>query len=119
MDIKLDRTTNDLLLDNNTDIKLTDNAADSLGQRLYIKIKIFTNTYFLDMDFGIPYYDQVFVKGATKRLIDAVFKKAIFDTPTVGSVLNYRSKFDRKERTYEPQFTVISTDGTQNLVKVT
>lgn len=117
-DIRLDPQTNDLDLLNNTDIQLTKTSVDGLAQRLRIKLKMFINTYFMDMDFGIPYYEQVFVKGATKKLLDAIFKKAIFDTPDVSAVLSYRSQFDRANRQYLPQFTVISVDGQQEKVKV-
>jgi len=117
-DLKLNTQTNDLDLLNTTDIQLTETAVESLAQRLRIKLKIFTNTYFMDMDFGIPYYEQVFVKGTTKKLLDAIFKRAIYDTPDVNSVVNYRSQFDRQNRIYQPQFTVTSSDGQQAKVKV-
>jgi len=117
-DLKLSTQTNDLDLSNSTDIQLTSTAVESLAQRLRIKLKIFTNTYFMDMDFGIPYYEQVFVKGASKKLLDAIFKKAIYDTPDVSAIVNYRSEFDRANRRYLPQFTVISSDGNSQKVKV-
>lgn len=117
-DLKLNTQTNDLDLLNNTDIQITGSAIESLAQRLRIKLKMFINTYFMDMDFGIPYYEQVFIKGTTKKLLDAIFKKAIYDTPDVGSILNYRSEFDRVNRVYIPQFTVVSIDGQAEKVKV-
>lgn len=118
MDIQLNTATHDLELDSSGNIKLTDTAIESLGQRLKIKLLFFKNTYFLDMDFGIPYYEQVFVKGTTKKLLDALFKQAIFSTPEVGSILTYRSEFDRANRKYSPVFTVVSRDGQQTQVRV-
>ena len=125
MDIKLrtvvDQTgttfVHDIELGSGGDLQLTENAIQSLGQRLKIKLLLFKNTYFMDLDFGIPYYEEVFVKGRSKKLLDAVFKQAIFETPEVGSILNYRSEFDRKERKYSPTFTVVSKDGQQTNVR--
>lgn len=117
-DIKINTQTNDLDLLNNRDIQLTSTPVEGLAQRLFIKLKMFINNYFLDMDFGIPYYEQVFVKGTTKKLLDAIFKRAIYDTPDVGAIVNYRSEFDRINRVYVPQFTVLSVEGNAAKVKV-
>lgn len=118
MDIRLSTQTHDLELDSSGNIQLTTNAVQSLGQRLKIKLLFFKNTYFLDLDFGIPYYEQVFIKGTSKKLLDALFKQAIFKTPEVGSILTYRSEFDKANRKYSPVFTVISRDGQQVTVRV-
>jgi hypothetical protein len=118
MDILLGISTHDLELDSSGNIQLTQTAAQSLGQRIKIKLLFFKNTYFLDLDFGIPYYEQVFIKGTSKKLLDALFKQAIFRTPEVGSILTYKSEFDRVNRKYSPTFTVISKDGQQTTVKV-
>lgn len=118
MDILLSTSTHDLELDSSGNIQLTSNAVESLGQRLKIKLLFFRNTYFLDLDFGIPYYEQVFIKGTSKKLLDALFKQAIFNTPEVGSILSYRSEFDRANRRYSPVFTVISRDGQSITVRV-
>jgi len=117
VDIKLNNTTHDLELDSSGNITLTETVPQALGQRLKIKLLLFKNTYFLDMNFGIPYYEQVFVKGATKKLLDAIFKQAIFKTPNVGAIISYKSEFDRPNRKYSPVFSVISKDGQQVTVR--
>ena len=97
----------DIQLDNTGDIDITDfsmsltyDDTESIRQRVLIRLQTFKGEYFLDTTIGIPYFQQVFVKGVNKGVIDSIFKNAIEQTPGVSKVTSYTSTLDSSNRTY-------------------
>lgn len=110
IDLKLDLTTNDIIFQNG-DISFTAPGQESLAQRLNIKLRFFMGEWFLNMDFGIPYFQQIFVKPVVQYTIDAIFKSQILETPGVLELTSYTSSFDNVSRTFTLSFEVISEQG--------
>jgi len=107
----------DLLLDNTGDIvindfalQLTPDAVGSIKQRVQIRLKAFKGEYFLDLDFGTPYHQQIFQKGISKGVVDAIFTKMINDTKGVVGVTSFTSTLDNTSRAYSASWKAI-VDG--------
>lgn len=94
------------LLIHDFDLSLTDSGSDSLAQRLSIKLQFFKGEWFLDTDFGIPYFQEIFVKPFIQSAMDAIFKNQILATPEVVALVRYASQFNRNQRTFAVAFTV-------------
>jgi len=110
-DLAIDKDTNDLVFSSDGFLSLTTDA-QALAQRLDIRLAMVRETYFLNLDFGVPYYTEIFRKGVTKLFLDSVYIDEIYSTPGVGAITSYKSTFDTKERSYSAKFTVTYNGAT-------
>lgn len=108
----------DIQLDNTGDIDISDytmsltyDLTESVKQRISIKLKFFKGEYFLDTTIGIPYFQQVFVKGVNKGVIDSIFKNAISRTDGVDKILFYTSTLNNSLREYSANWSVQLVNG--------
>jgi len=116
MDIQLD-TTGDLLV-SNFGISTTTDAVASLVQRLKIKLQLFKGEWFLNLNAGVPYFQEIFVKGVDQAYIDTIFRAIITNTTDVKSLQQYSSTFDRTTRSFSFTFTAL-LDSTNTLETIT
>lgn len=98
-DFLLDQTTNDLVLEDG-ELKFTTETPVELTQRLGIKLRTFQGEWFLDIDYGIPYLQQIISQARSKKDVDIIFLNAIRSEEDVNSVKNYNSTWDRYQRVY-------------------
>ena len=101
----------DLDLTNQSLSLTSDTNGQSIAQRLKIKLWMFKGEYFFNTEYGVPYYQEIFVKGATKDEVDQIFKTAILETPGVEEIIRYTSEFNRTLRTFTLDFTVRTLYG--------
>jgi hypothetical protein len=94
----------DLIYDNSR-ATTTVNQADSVAQKLSIKLRTFKTEWFINTDTGIPYYQEIFGKVRNKQTIDAIFQKAILEEPDVLEIVEFSSSID-VGRTYSLIFRV-------------
>ena len=104
-DLQLD-STGDLLI-SDFSFQLTFDDTEAVKQRLQIRLKAFVGEYFLDTDFGTPYYQQVFVKGISQGVIDSVFKDVIIKTTGVARISSYISNLNRTTRAYSADWKAV------------
>jgi len=73
----------DLLLKNGDisidpfDIQLNSPGLQAVGQRLAITLNTFKGEFFLNTEFGTPWFQTVFVKGVSKNLIDSALRSVL------------------------------------------
>lgn len=84
---------------------------DSTAQRLKIRLLTFKGEWFLNTNFGIPYYQVVFQKRVTKGQVDSIFRVEILSTPDVETIVNFDSIFNNATREYTLTFSCIVTSG--------
>lgn len=109
-DLKLDLLTNDLSIINGN-LSITSESTETVAQRLSIKLKLFQGEYFLDTDFGIPYYQTILKKGVNKAIVDGVYKSAIINTPGVVRISSFNSAYSPRTREYRARFSVVADTG--------
>jgi len=107
--IKLDDN-HDLTVENN-DLSLIV-SGDEVKQILLQKFKMFYKEWFLDTSKGIPYFEEVLVKGPNPFRIDAIFKDVIIKTNGVIELLEYELDFIPNDRRLKLYFLAKSTSGT-------
>ena len=85
--------TTDIKLNDDNDISFdggvieTVDGAESVRQRLIVRLNTFLGEWFLDENAGIPYYQYVLGQNPLNRvMLNAVFVSAILSTPGVLSL---------------------------------
>jgi hypothetical protein len=109
-DIKLNPITHDLAITKGN-LTFTQEKAESVAQRLKIKLQMFMGEWKFNVDFGVPYFQRIFEKGITKPVVDSIFREQIIQTPEVIKLIKYSSDLNPMSREYTATFTVQSVDG--------
>lgn len=79
----------DLLLDSDGDLVLRNGdivITDSVIQAIKIRLRWFANEWRINKDYGIPYYEEVFIKNPNKQLIEERIKEEILTVDEVQEV---------------------------------
>ena len=96
MDIKFDQQEYDIVLfedgDGNLDLKLTEDDAEELMQRLVLRFKTYPRDLFWNVNYGIDYLNSVFGKNRPKTTVDIIVKNEILKEPMVEKIENFESE---------------------------
>lgn len=106
MDIYLDQKTEDLVLKGG-DLVFVKTRQDEVTQRLYLRLKTFKREWFLDLNYGIDYLNDVFGVGVMKSKVDAILQTEIIKDIFVESITSFSSKVEGYK--YSCEFTVKAT----------
>ena len=90
IDLKLDLTSNDIIYKDGKFIPL-DNTLEEARQRIQVRLRSWTNDWFLDSTFGLPYKDQILKKNVKKADIDTLVIEAINEVDLVNSISSFSS----------------------------
>lgn len=110
IDLELDLNTHDLILRNFT-FGTTQSKEVEITQRLKIKLLFFKGEWIHNVNFGIDYYGQVFVKGIDLEDIDDMFRTQISNEQGVVDLISYASSFDPSTRELNIQAKVLTDSG--------
>ena len=88
---------------------LTSDAADVVAQRLRVRLSTYLGEWFLDVGYGVPYYQQILAKKTTKVAVDRIFQQQILSERGVRELVSFSSTF--QNRRYEMSFVVRVLDG--------
>ena len=110
MDILLDEDTHDALFINGA-TPVTSSISDGLKQRLKMKLLTFKGEWFLDVNYGTPYFQEIFGKGRSRGTVDIVLREVISADEDVVDIIAFESKLT-SDRVYSLDFSVLGRDGT-------
>ena len=96
-DIKLNRT-HDLDLSSG-DLDLFTRVEDLAVQQVKINLLVYKGEWFLDVDKGVPYLQEIFGDRNTKAAADSNIKYTILNTDNIQSILSYKSSINSLNRT--------------------
>jgi hypothetical protein len=82
MDLKIDPETGDLALDDTGDVA-TVTGADAIAQHIRVRLGFVRGEWFLNTREGVPYFEEIWVKGADLARVKRVLLDAIVKTPGV------------------------------------
>ena len=109
-DIALDLTTQDIEVFG-TDLRVLSEQSEATTQRLKIRLLFFRGEWFLNIDYGIPYYEEIYTKNVTQAAVDNIFRDQILDTEGVTSITSFESTFDKGSRAYSLTFSCLAESG--------
>lgn len=115
-DIFINQVSGDIDITGSRIILLKD-PVEALRQRLTIRLKTFKGEWMLNVNAGLPYYQEIFQKGISKDLVDNIFRGFILRTPSVERVTSFSSTLDSRQRTYTLTFTVFTDKGVTLTIK--
>lgn len=99
----------DVIYDNSRATTTVDQA-DSVAQKLQIKLSTFLGEWFINTANGVPYYQEIFGKVRNKQTIDLIFQQKILEEPDVVELTEFTSDISNG-RTYTISFRVRTTMG--------
>ena len=111
MDIRTNAGDGKILFQNGQ-IFTTLNRQDSLRQRLDIRIKTQKGTWFLNISYGVDWFNDVFSDTSTKSSVDALIQAEILKEDLVADIIEFRSSVDNITREYRCDFKVKMVDQT-------
>lgn len=95
--LALDPTTNDLALDASGRTRLTDAGAESVRQRLWFRLSLWSREYALDTRVGIPYASYLGQKGVEAQF-ERVLRRAAATCPGVAALTAFAMAVDPATR---------------------
>ena len=98
------------LMIRNYDLSILD-GVDQITQNLAIRLRFFTNDWYLDTRAGIPYYEDVFVKAPNRIRIESLLKDEIINTVGINEILSFASEFNSNLREFSVSFTADTDEG--------
>ena len=108
-DLQLDAGTHDLVIEGG-DVQMIDGAL-RVAQQVKVTLLTFLGEWFLDTDFGVPYFDVVYIKNPNWAAINATFRARIIDVPGVTRITQLDLEYDRAARALAVTFQVETIYG--------
>jgi hypothetical protein len=109
-DIKLDPATHDLIVEG-FDFQLVDEA-DRVRQQVAIRLQFFLGEWFLDLDFGFPWFQEVLgVKPPPLARVEALIREQVLTTPDVQELEALELDYVGAARTLTVNLRVKTTFG--------
>lgn len=108
MDLLLD--TGKLKITEDGDLVLITETSQHVAQRLTIRLNTHVNTWFLNLDLGINYLNEIFGVAKTKTSIDALIQQEILKDEMVSRITYFNSSISNG--VYGCSFRAKCTDNT-------
>jgi len=112
----------DLLLDSNHDLVIEDfdlkltNSKEVLQQKLKQELLMFRGDWFLDIDAGIPYYQDILGQRNSIDAVRAIFIHAIRKVEEVKEIVSIDLNLNGENRTLEIKISVL--DEFSNILNI-
>lgn len=95
----------DILLDEDGDIVLDENGLhfvsglDGIVQAVRYRLSLFRGEWFLNLDVGVPWYDEIIGEHFDEALVRRRVAEAINDVEGIVEITELTAKYDNKTRT--------------------
>lgn len=93
------------------DLQLNEKGLEAVGQRINITLRAYKGEYFLNTEFGAPWYQTVLKKGVSKRLIDTQLRAVILGVEGVLQLQEYSSEITSDIRNLSVTFKARVDEG--------
>lgn len=91
-------------------VRLVEGIA-AVAQRIRIRLRRFRGEWFLDVNAGVPYFQDILSRKYKQALVEGILRSEILSTPGVLSILEFALDFDGRTRTLSLNFRVLTEDG--------
>lgn len=94
-------------------------GVDSVVQGITTRLRLFRGEWYLDVNAGMPWFEEVFTDGGQDiRRIESALKTQILAEPGANSILSFNLDFDGPTRDLAASFEVDTIYGPSGLVEV-
>lgn len=104
----------DILLAPDGDLYLKDGdivLTDSVSQAIKIRLRWFLGEWKFNTTYGLPYYEEVFIKGYNLSLVERKIKEQILAVEKVKSIVAIKLNVNRQTRHLDVTYTVQLESG--------
>lgn len=109
---------NDLIIEGGQ-LKLVEEGAEAV-QHVRTRLQFYLEEWFLDLNSGTPYFQQIFTKPANLANIESIFKSRILNTPEVKTLTEFSMDYEGgSARRLTVSFSAETTYGIIDKEKVT
>lgn len=105
-DLALDPVTRDLILP----IRPV-TGAERVAQSVGIRLRAWLGEWFLDLNHGVPYIQQIMGKGVRPEIVEAILRAQILDVRGVKSIKTFNIEINNQTRSAAVRFEVVSAEG--------
>lgn len=94
-------------------------VTDPIGrvmQRLKIKLLTFRGEWFHNVDYGVPYWQEILGQKTTKSRVDVIFQEAILEEQGVVEIISFNSSLYNRE--YSLEVKIRARDTTNNTTRI-
>ena len=92
----------------------TQSRTEVVGQRLLILLKSFRSEWFLDTEYGVPYW-SILGRKTSKSAVDLIFQRAILSENGVKEITFFESTFANRQYSLTFRVKVTTGDETENI----
>lgn len=90
-------------------------GAKQIAQQVKITLLTFKGEWFLDVEHGIPYLDNVLIKNPNRVEIESILRTAVKDVPGVLAVPNMKLFVNHPARKLRVDINVETTEGVEKV----
>lgn len=108
----LDANTNDLVIEDNQ-LRLVKTTTEQVSQDIQNTLLWYKNEWYLDVENGFPWFQNVFKKGFDARNIRSLLVQFITKVKGVSKILSLELDFQVGNRHLQVDFTVLASDNTE------
>lgn len=84
---------------------------ESVAQRVRQRLLLLQNEWFLDVEDGVPYLQEIMVKPANLPRVEYIIKRRILETEGVTEIREFSMSLDRDKRGLSVSATVANEFG--------
>lgn len=84
----------------------------TVSQRLKIRLLTFQNEWFMDTQYGVPYWQRILGRKASKSSTDLIFQQQILLEEGVKEIISFSSTFQNRVYSLTFQARVVSGEIT-------
>jgi len=114
-DLELDPNTHDLVL-RRFDLALVDGGA-LIVQRIKQRLLLFLGEWYLDTEAGVPWFQEILVKGVDLARVETLLKRAIVGTDGVARLTSLDLDFTPEPRRLLVSFRAVGENGEDLVVE--
>ena len=92
------------------DLHLTSDL-EAIRQSIRIHLEFFRGEWFLDVDAGLPYFQEILIKNPQLPALQSIFRAELLKVQGVTSVQSISLDFDRTSRALTVTFRVVTDKG--------
>jgi hypothetical protein len=87
-------------------------GVEAVTQNIEAAVSLFRGEWFLDLERGVPYYQEILGQRYSQETVLTAFRDQILTVPNVDQILTLTSSFDGATRTTTVSFEVLTPFGT-------
>ena len=88
-------------------------------QHVRTRLLFYRNEWFLDLQAGTPYFEDIFVKPVDLGRVEGIIKSRILETPGVAQLTQFFLEFDEVTRQLDIRFSAETSFGSIDNEEVT